>query len=96
MCFLPRHGPPEPMVPIPEPLALNPTTESKIFHLAAPGAGDPKQMPSVDIRPHGLKGSQGKLPPPKPEGGGMAATHSTKCYTCTHNPEGYEAILRGW
>lgn len=51
------------MVPIPEPLALNPTTESKIFHLAAPGAGDPKQMPSVDIRPHGLKGSQGKLPP---------------------------------
>lgn len=54
---------PEPMVPIPEPLALNPTTESKIFHLAEPGAGDPKQMPSVDIRPHGLKGSQGKLPP---------------------------------
>ncbi|EDM13643.1 rCG21764, isoform CRA_b [Rattus norvegicus] len=64
MCFLPRHGPlSEPMVPIPEPLALNPTTESKIFHLAAPGAGDPKQMPSVDIRPHGLKGSQGKLLP---------------------------------
>lgn len=54
---------PEPMVPIPEPLALNPTTESKIFHLAEPGAGDPKQMPSVDIGPHGLKGSQGKLPP---------------------------------
>lgn len=77
----------EPMVPVPEPPALIPTTESKTFHLAEPGAGDPKQMPSVDIRPHGLKGSQGKLPP-KLEGGGMAATHSTKCCACTHNPEG--------
>lgn len=75
------------MVPVPEPLAHIPTTESKTFHLAEPGAGDPKQMPSVDNRPHGLKGSQGKLPP-KLEGGGTAATHSTKCSTCTHNPEG--------
>lgn len=80
MCFLPRHGPlsgadgPRPRTP-----ALIPATESKTFHLAEPGAGDPKQMPSVDIRPHGLKGSQGKLPP-KLEGGGMAATHSTKCW----------------
>lgn len=80
MCFLPRHGPlsgadgPHPRTP-----ALIPATESKTFHLAEPGAGDPKQMPSVDIRPYGLKGSQGKHPP-KLEGGGMAATHSTKCW----------------
>lgn len=65
--------------PQPRTPALIPTTESKTSHMAEPGAGDPKQMPSVDIRPHGLKGSQGKLPP-KLEGGGMAATHSTKCW----------------
>lgn len=74
-----RHGPLwSRWSPSPSP-ALIPATESKTFHLAEPGAGDPKQMPSVDIRPHGLKGSQGKLPP-KLEGGGMAATHSTKCW----------------
>lgn len=67
----------EPVVPVPEPPALIPTTKPKTFQLAEPGAGDPKQMPSVDIRSRGLKGSQGKLPP-KLEGGGMVATHSTK------------------
>lgn len=53
-------------------------------------------MPSADTRPHGLKGSQGSLPPATREVGGASATHSTKCWHL--HPQTWKAVdlFLGW